>query len=84
MRWPLIGNPKVGAVFGPGAAPVVEPGGRDVGVAQPFLDLAQVGAPVQGVGGGRGPQGMEDRSLGNQARPPWRVGAAPGGKWPPA
>ena len=27
-------------------------------MSQPLLDFAQVGAPVQGVGGRRGPQGV--------------------------
>jgi hypothetical protein len=52
-----------GAVFGAGAAPVVGPGGRDVGVPQPFLDFAQIGAPVQGVGGRRGPQGVRPETF---------------------
>jgi hypothetical protein len=47
-----------GGAVGPGAAAVVEPGGRRVGVAEPLLDLAEVGAAVQGVGGRRGPQGV--------------------------
>jgi hypothetical protein len=55
---PSVRHAEGGAVFRAGAAPVVEPGGRDVGVPQPLLDFAQIGAPIQGVGGRRGPQGV--------------------------
>jgi hypothetical protein len=57
------GNAEGGAIFGAGTTPVVGPGGRHVGVAEPFLDFAQVGAPVQGVGDRRGPRGMGSKAF---------------------
>ncbi|MFZ3238434.1 MAG: hypothetical protein WA184_24070 [Stellaceae bacterium] len=33
-------------------------GGGDVGMAEPFLDLGDVGLVVEGIGGGRRPQRM--------------------------
>ena len=41
-------------------AAVVEPGGADVGVAEPVLDTSDVGLVLEGVGGGRGPERMDD------------------------
>jgi hypothetical protein len=37
---------------------VVDAGGGDVGVAKPFLGLGDIRLIVEGVGGGRGAQGM--------------------------
>ena len=42
---------------------VVQPGGGDVGVAQPLLHLGNVGAVRQGVGRGGGPQRMDAEAL---------------------
>ena len=53
-----VRHTKRGAVLRARAAPVVEPGGGHVGVAEPLLDLAQVGPAVQGIGGRGGPQGV--------------------------
>jgi hypothetical protein len=61
-----VGHAEGGAVLGPGAGPVVEPGGGHVRVAEPLLHFAQVGAPIQGVGGGRGPQGVRPKAGENQ------------------
>jgi hypothetical protein len=65
---PSVRHPEGGAVLRAGAAPVVEAGGRHVGVPQPFLHFAQVGAPVQGVGGGRGPQGVRAKAFSVDSR----------------
>jgi hypothetical protein len=59
---PSVRHPESGAV-GAGAAPVVEAGGRDVRVTEPFLHLAQVGAPVQRVGGRRRAQGVRPEAF---------------------
>jgi hypothetical protein len=40
------------AIFGPRLAVIVDAGGGDVGVAEPFLDLGDVGLMVERVGGG--------------------------------
>ena len=40
----------------PGMAFVVEPGGGNVGVAKPFLDLGDIGLVFEGVGGSGGPE----------------------------
>ena len=58
LRHVLISDPKRRAVLGPHLAPVVEPRRRDVGVAEPFLDLGDVGFMRERVGGGRGAQRM--------------------------
>jgi len=34
--------------------PIVDPGGGNVGVAEPLLDLGDVGVVIEGVGSGRG------------------------------
>lgn len=39
---------------------IVDAGGADVGVAEPFLDLGDVGAGVKGIGRGGG-DGSEQR-----------------------
>ena len=51
--------------LGPALAPVVEAGGADVGVAEPVLDAGDVGFVVEGVGGGGGPEGVDDAFHGN-------------------
>ena len=38
---------------------IVQPGGGDVGVPQPFLHLGDIGPVQQGIGGGGGPQRMD-------------------------
>jgi hypothetical protein len=43
-------------VFRPRLAVIVDAGGGDVGVAQPLLDLGDVGLIVERVGGGGRPQ----------------------------
>jgi hypothetical protein len=40
-------------VLGPGLAVIVDAGGGDVGVAEPFLNLGDVGLMVERIGGGR-------------------------------
>ena len=50
-----VANPERGAILGPACAAVVEPGGADVGVAEPVLDASDVGVVLEGVGGGGGP-----------------------------
>ena len=47
------------AVLRPTLALVVHPGGRNIRMAQPFLDLSDVGRMGEGVGGGGGAQGMD-------------------------
>jgi hypothetical protein len=37
---------------------IVDPCGGDVGVAEPFLNLGDVGLVVERIGGGRRAQGM--------------------------
>lgn len=51
-----IRNLERRAVFGPGPPVVVDAGGRDVGVAKPFLHLGDIGLVIKRVGGGRGTQ----------------------------
>ena len=46
------------AVLGPRLAVIVDAGGGDVGVAEPLLDLGDVGLVVERIGGGRRPQRM--------------------------
>ena len=47
-----IAHAKGRAVLRSGFPSIIEPGGRDIGVAQPFLHLGDVGFVFQGVGGG--------------------------------
>jgi hypothetical protein len=54
----LIGHPKRRAVLRAASPAVVETGGGNVGVPQPFLHFGQVGAPIQRVGCGGGAQRM--------------------------
>jgi hypothetical protein len=54
----LVGYTEGRAVFGAGLAAVVEPGGGHAGMAEPFLDFAQVGAASKRVSGGGGAQGV--------------------------
>ena len=46
----LVPHPKRRRVGRPGVAPVVEPGGADVGVAEPLLDAGDVGLVLKGIG----------------------------------
>ena len=55
-RMELITHFKGRRVFRLHFAPVVDSGGRDIGVAQPFLDLGNIGFVIEGVGGGGGAQ----------------------------
>ena len=55
-----VADAERGAVLGPAVAPVVEAGGADVGVAEPVLDAGDVGLVLEGVGGGRGPERVDD------------------------
>ena len=50
-----VADPERGAVLGSAVPSVVEPGGADVGVAEPVLDACNVGLVLEGVGGGGGP-----------------------------
>ena len=52
----LILHPERGAVFGPHLAPVVEPCRGDVRVAEPFLDLGDIGLVHERVRSRCGPQ----------------------------
>ena len=56
----LVADAERGAVLGPAVASVVEPGGADVGVAEPVLDAGDVGLVLEGVGGGGGPERVDD------------------------
>lgn len=49
---------KCRRIFGFHFASIVDPGGRNIRVAQPFLDLREIGIVVEGVGGGGGAQGV--------------------------
>ena len=51
-------DPERRAFLGSRAAPVVEARSGDAGVAEPFLDAADVGVVLEGVGRGRGPERM--------------------------
>jgi hypothetical protein len=53
-----ITNLERRAVFRPGLAMIVDAGGGDVGVAEPFLHLGDVGLMIERVGGGRRAQRM--------------------------
>lgn len=55
----LILHPKRRAFLWPRLPVIVQPRGADVGVAKPFLHLGDVGFVIQGIRGGRGPQGMD-------------------------
>src|SRR5271157_5489288 len=46
------------AVLGPGLAVVVDADGGDIGVAEPLLDLGDVGLVIERIGGGRRAQRM--------------------------
>jgi hypothetical protein len=50
------------AVFLPGLAVIVNPGRRDVCMAEPFLDLGDVRFMIEGIGRGRGAQGVAKSS----------------------
>ena len=54
----LILHPERGTVLGSRLAPVVKPRRRDVRVAEPFLDLGDIGLVRQRVSGRRGAQRM--------------------------
>jgi hypothetical protein len=45
---------KGGRVFRLHFAPIVDSGGGDIGVTQPFLHLGDIGVVIEGVGGGGG------------------------------
>ena len=49
----LIRHLKCRAVLRPGLAVIVDAGRRDIGVAEPFLHLGDVGLMVERIGGGR-------------------------------
>jgi hypothetical protein len=49
---------KCWAVLWPGLAVIVDPGGGDVGVAEPFLHLGDVGLVIERVRSGGGPKRM--------------------------
>ena len=61
-KFRLVGYTEGRAVFGAGSAAVVEACGRNVGMTEPFLDFAQIGAAVERVGGGRGAQGVRSEA----------------------
>ena len=63
-----VADAERGAVLGPACTPVVEAGGADVGVAEPVLDASDVGVVLEGVGGGGGPEGVDDALHGNGGR----------------
>jgi hypothetical protein len=50
----LVADFECRRVLGLHFAPIIDASGGDIGVAEPFLDLGDVGFVVQGVGGGRG------------------------------
>lgn len=54
--------------FGGGSPAVVDPGGADVGMAQPLLDLGNVSVALQRAGRGRGPQGMRTQVFAGDAK----------------
>ena len=54
MQCPSIRDFKGRRIGRTGFAPVVNARGIDIGVAQPFLDLRNVGLVFQGAGGGGG------------------------------
>lgn len=51
----FIPHAECKGVLRPRAAPVIDPGRADAGVAQPILPLGDVGLVLQGAGGGRRP-----------------------------
>ena len=69
----LVRNLKRRTVFRPGLAVIVNPGGGDIGVAEPLLDLGDVGLMVERIGGGRRPQRM---TLRHKPRLPGAYGAS--------
>ena len=61
-KFRLVGYTEGGAVFGAGLAAVAEACSGNVGVTEPFLDFAQIGATIQRIGGGRGTQGVRSEA----------------------
>src|SRR5712692_8828032 len=59
----LIPYSKRRAVLRPHLAAVVEAGGGDVSVAEPLLDLGNIGFMGEGAGGGRGAQRMHAEAV---------------------
>jgi hypothetical protein len=53
-----VGHLERRAVFGPGAAVIVDPRGGNIGVTEPLLHLSDVGLVVERIRGGRRPQRM--------------------------
>lgn len=51
-------------------SPIVEPGGANMGVAEPFLDLGDIGLVLQRIGGGGGAHGMGADAVDRA----WKVG----------
>lgn len=66
-----------GRILRPQVPAVVEPGGADVGMAQPLLDLGDVGLVLEGVGGGGGAQAVDAETFDRDAGGPG-VGADQG------
>lgn len=54
-----VNHLKGGGVLGLRATSIVEPGGADVGMSQPLLDEGDFSLVLEGVGCGRGSQGVE-------------------------
>ena len=50
-------------VLQPALAPVIDPGRRDVRVAEPFLDLGDIGVVLERVGRGGRPQAMDAETV---------------------
>ena len=63
----LVLNAERGRVLRLGAAPVIDPGRADAGMAQPLLDAGDVGVVLQRASGGGGAQGVRPHVLAGDA-----------------
>jgi hypothetical protein len=59
----LVSDPKSGTVLGPRLAAIVKSSRRDVGVAEPVLDLGDIGSNWKAVGGSGCPQRVNTEAV---------------------
>ena len=63
-----ISHLKCRAILWPGFPAIIEAGCGNIGMPQPLLHLSDISLVIQGIGGGRGPQGVHAQPL-NIANP---------------
>ena len=59
----LIKNPERRALLRSCFPPIVEAGGGNVRMSEPLLDFCNVRLVLEGIGAGRGPQGMSAHAI---------------------